>query len=164
MFDVVDLSEPRAPTPDVADRVEAIYAQRKPPDTGVFVDHALIGKVAAGLMHGAGSHVIPHAQQRWWRCPCGGGEAREACPHAVCYGRVQDRDVIAFISASYFDVRPDGCVVPVTIGVECVDDIDVAARGLDQVGQPGLATMLMAWLEMGLRDALIVALGERARA
>lgn len=163
MFEVVDLSASRGPEPDTVARVEAIYAARTPPDTGALVPPSHVEAFAAGLSRGAASHVIPRAQQRWWRCPCGDG-LPEPCVHAVLYGRVADRALVALVPASYFDIRPDGGISPVSIGVERIEDIDEAIRGLDQVGQPGLATMLMVWMEMGLRDALTVALGERARA
>lgn len=164
MFDVVDLSAPPAPaTADVHARIEAIYAARKPPAAAIVVLRPQIEAIAAGLTRGAASHVIPHASQRWWTCPCGEGTT-EPCPHAVLYGRVVDRNLIAFVPASYFDVQPSGNISPVSIAVENIGDLDAVIRGLDDVGQPGLATMLLVWLEMGLRDTLTVALSERARA
>lgn len=162
MFDVVDLSAPPVPaTADVYARVEAIYAARKPPASAILVLRPQIEAIAAGLTRGAASHVIPRANQRWWTCPCREGTP-EPCPHAVLYGRVEDRNLVAFVPGSYFDVLPSGNVAPVSIAVENIGDLDAVIRGLDDVGQPGLATMLMVWLEMGLRDALTVALGKRA--
>lgn len=160
MFEFVDLSAASpAPTADVHARVEAIYAVRRPPTSATLVFRPHVELAAAGFTRVQNSHVIAFADQRWWTCPC-----TEDCPHAVLYGRVEGRNLIALVPASYFDVPADRPLAPVVIVVDSLDNIDEVIRGLDQVGQPGLATMLLVWLELGLRDALTGALAERANA
>ncbi len=160
MFDVVDLSTASAPvTAGARARAAAVYAARRTPKSVICVPRPQIEEIAAGL---TGGYVIPRVNQRWWACPCG-TEVGDPCPHAVLYGRVEDRSLIAVMPASYFDVPADR-VAPVILVVDRVEDIDAVIRGLDQAGQSGLATMLLAWLELGLRDALTVALADRASA
>ena len=46
----------------------------------------------------------------------------------------------------------------VAVNAGSVADIDAIPQGIEAAGRPGLATMLMVWFEMGLRDTLTVAL------
>lgn len=159
MIEVVDHTEPAAGgvSAAVRARVDEILRTRVSPTRGYLIAPALVGGLLAAPGYGA---IIAPADQRWWRCPCNQGGTR--CPYAVLYGRVQGAARVGLAPAVHFEeparARVDGVEI-VAVNAGSVADIDAIPQGIEAAGRPGLATMLMVWFEMGLRDTLTVALG-----
>lgn len=166
MIEVVDATQPRGISDDVAARVQEIFRTRVQPTRGyILVPDMLSGRLASPAYGG----VIAVADQRWWRCPC--SRTGDPCPYAVLYGRVSARPRVGLAPAVCFaeSVQPTppaaiaagasshhADIAVFTVG--SLTDLDQIPASVEAAGRPGLATMLMAWFELGLRDTLTVAL------